>query len=247
MGTFEEFHDPRLVALYDLQDPLRIDAAFYSNLAAELSASSIIDVGCGTGVITCELARRGYRLTGVDPSPAMLEVARRRPGGELVRWIEGDARALDGPPADLAILTGHVAQVISDEALWRGTLAAMRNALRPGGHVAFDSRNPDAHEWLTWTPEATHRRLEAGALGAVDIWWQLTAVRGDLVRYEIHHRFASGGEELLSFNKLRFRTQARLGESLIDAGFSVRDVFGAWNRAPVTPSSRELIFVATRD
>lgn len=176
----------------------------------------------------------------------MLDVARQRPGGELVRWVEGDASAVDGPPADLAILTGHVAQVINDERMWRGTLAATRNALRRGGHVAY-SRNPDAHEWLTWTPEATQRRLEAGALGAVDIWWQLTAVRGDRVRYEIHHRFASDGKDLVSFNELRFRTRARLVESLIDARFSVRDVFGEWNRAPVKPSSRELIFVATRD
>ena len=113
--NFEEFHDPRLVAIYDSWDPARVDTAFYLSLATELSVASIIDIGCGTGAITCELAQRGHRVTGVDPSPTMLDVARNRDGSQLVRWVDGDARDLDGPPADLAIMTAHVAQVIVNQ------------------------------------------------------------------------------------------------------------------------------------
>lgn len=138
------FHDPRLVALYDAHGPHRLDTAFYVGLAAELSATSILDIGCGTGAITCELARLGHGITGIDPSPEMLKLASTRPGGDLVRWIEGDARSLHGSPADLAIMTGHVAQVISDEEVWRETLSGIYGALRSGGHVAFESRNPTA-------------------------------------------------------------------------------------------------------
>lgn len=143
MAPFQEFHDPHLVALYDALNPCAADtAAFYIELAAALSASSIIDIGCGTGLLTCELARRGHRMTGVDPSSAMLHVARHRPSHECVRWIEGDASRLDGMQADLAIMTNHVAQVIADDDCWHATLAATHRALRPGGHVAFESRNP---------------------------------------------------------------------------------------------------------
>jgi SAM-dependent methyltransferase len=246
MDTFQEFHDPRLVALYDADDPGRADAAFYLDLAAELSASSIVDIGCGTGAITVELARRGHRVTGVDPAAAMVEVARGRPGGERVRWIEGDAGDLDGPPADLAIMTGHVAQVISDEDAWRATLAATHAALRPGGHLAFESRNPAARAWRRWTPEASRRRIDAPPLGAVDVWWQLLAVDGELVRYEIHYRFAATGEELVSRNVLRFRSRAALTRSLAAAGFAVQRVYGDWNREPAGARSPELIFIATR-
>ena len=100
MAGFEEYTDPRLVALYDLWGPFREDTGFYVGLATELSASSIIDLGCGTGLLACELAGRGHQVTGVDPSPAMLEVARRRPGGELVRWVQGDASRLGQDRAD---------------------------------------------------------------------------------------------------------------------------------------------------
>ncbi len=205
-----------------------------------------MDIGCGTGAITCALALQRYRVTGIDPALAMLEVARHRPGGDLVRWIEGDASSLDGPPADLAIMTAHVAQVISDQDAWRATLAATYRTLRPGSHVAFESRNPAAQAWLAWTPEASRQRFDM-PLGAVDVWFELTEVAGDLVRYDIHYRFARSGEELASSNELRFRSQAELGRSLTDAGFSVRDVFGDWDRSPVSAQSPELIFVATRN
>ena len=61
-------------------NPYAADAqpGFYAQLALETGAVSIVDLGCGTGLITCELARRGYRMTGVDPAPAMLDIARLR-------------------------------------------------------------------------------------------------------------------------------------------------------------------------
>ena len=67
----------------------------------------------------------------------------------------GGRELFDEAEYDLAIMTGHVAQVITDDQRWRETLAATYRALRPGGRVAFESRNPSAREWTTWTPEAS--------------------------------------------------------------------------------------------
>lgn len=245
MAGWEEFTDPRLVALYDLWGPSRPDLAFYLGLAAELSASSVVDVGCGTGLLACELARRGHEVTAVDPSPAMLDVARVRPGGERVRWIEGDASLLDEAGAELAVMTAHVPQVIADDRDWRRTLSATHRALRPGGRVAFESRNPSAREWVSWTPEASRRQLPHPVLGPVEVWQQVLAVQGDLVTSEIRYRFPDG-EELVSTNELRFRTREELTRSLTGAGFSVEQVLGDWDRRPVEPDSPELIFVAAR-
>ena len=244
MTTFSEFSDPRLVAIYDTVNPIAGYETFYVDLAARLSASSIIDIGCGTGLLTCELAKRGHRLIGVEPSSAMLDVARQRPGGEQVRWIEGDARRLGEVGADLAIMTGHVAQIIRDDEGWSATLAAIRKALRPGGRVAFESRNPSVREWTAWTPQASHRRVQEPVVGPVEVWFQDSQVEGDLVRYDIRYLFARSGQELVSHTELRFRTRAQLSRSLSDAGFSVEMVFGDWDGRPADAASREMIFVA---
>ncbi|MDQ3182095.1 MAG: class I SAM-dependent methyltransferase [Actinomycetota bacterium] len=92
--NFSEFSDPRLVAIYDTVNPIAEYETFYLDLAAKLSASTIVDIGCGTGLLTCELAQRGHRLIGVEPSNLMLALARRRPCGDQVEWIEGDALRL---------------------------------------------------------------------------------------------------------------------------------------------------------
>ena len=244
MTTFSEFYDPRLVAVYDTLNPIAEYERFYLDLATKLSASSIVDVGCGTGLLTCELARRGHRLVGVEPSDAMLDVAKRRRGCERVRWVGGDARQLGESGADLAIMTGHVAQIIGDDEVWSTTLTAVLGALRPGGHLAFESRNPLARPWMAWTPQASRRRVEDTTLGPVEVWFQELEIDGDLVRYDIHYLFASSGEELVSPAELKFRTRAELGRSLSDAGFSVQEVFGDWDGRPAGASSPELIFVA---
>jgi len=247
---FEEFHDPRLVALYDVWGVGREDTAFYLALAEELSASSILDVGCGTGQITCALAERGYAVTGIDPAGPMLDVARSRPGAHLVRWIEGDASAYEGGPVDLAIMTAHVAQVIHENATWRGTLQAIARAVRRGGRLAFESRNPAVEGWRAWSSEAPHRHFES-AVGPAEVWFDSLEVErdaeaGDLARCEIHYRFEATGEHLVSRNALRFRPRAVLERDLRAAGFEVERVYGDWNRSALDESSPEMIFVARR-
>lgn len=236
--------EPRLVELYDLDSPRGPDTDFYVRLAADLDAHRILDLGCGTGVLTRELAAvEGRSVSGVDPASAMLAVARRKPGAEQVRWIEGDASALGTPNADLAIMTGHVAQVFLDEAEWAATLRAIHAALRPGGHLAFESRNPDDRGWERWTRDATFERIDS-PFGPMECWLELIEVGNGRVRFEGHNVFAATGEVVVAPSELRFRSQAELTDSLLNAGFTVERVYGDWNRGPVTRSSREMVFIA---
>ncbi|MPZ97885.1 MAG: methyltransferase domain-containing protein [Dehalococcoidia bacterium] len=244
VSSTNPYDDPRIAALYDLENRGGPDTRFYVDLAAELAAAKVGDIGCGTGLLTCELAGRGNAMVGVDPAGAMLDVARGRPEAHLVTWIQGDASRLGAEDADLVIMTGHAAQEVHGDEGWAATLAATRRALRPGGHLAFESRNPQARGWEDWTPERTRARLEHPELGAVDIWYRLLAVDGDLVRFEAHNRFASSGKDLTVVGELRFRAQADIERSLATAGFTVQRVFGDWERGPVNSRSPELIFLA---
>src|SRR5215469_1839770 len=89
----------------------RSDLDVYVAMAEEFGARSVLDIGCGTGTVACLLAGRGLQVTAIDPALACLRVARRKPGADRVRWLCTDAASLPPLQADLAVMTGNVAQV----------------------------------------------------------------------------------------------------------------------------------------
>jgi SAM-dependent methyltransferase len=239
--------DPRLVELYDIDNPRGADTDFYLRHASDLDDRRILDLGCGTGLLTRELAAiDGRQVTGVDPSPAMLAVARRHPGADRVRWVEGDSSALGTPEADLVVMTGNVAQVFLEDAEWAATLRDIHAALRRGGHLAFESRNPDDRAWERWNREATYERIDS-PFGQMECWLELVGVGNGRVRFEGHNVFTATGEVVVASSELRFRSRSELTDSLIAAGFTVEQVYGDWERGPVSSASRVMVFVARRD
>ncbi len=242
----QQYVDPRLVALYDLESPRGIYADFYLQLSEELDARRIVDLGCGTGQLTRELAAApGRQVIGVDPSEAMLAIARGQPGAERVEWIEGDASAIGLPSADLVIMTGNVAQVFLDDDEWAMTLAASHGALRPGGHIAFESRNPDDRGWERWNRDETYAPFDS-PFGPMETWLDGVSVDGDVVRFEAHNLFVATGEDLVVRSQLRFRGAAEIAAALLDGGFTVESINGDWKRGPLLRKSRAMVFVARR-
>lgn len=235
------------MAIYEAANAYAPDTQprYYRELAAELGAVTIVDLGCGTGLITRELARLGHRMIGIDPAPAMLELARHRPYGEHVRWVDGDASQLGTPEADLAIMTGHVAQFFLTDEGWHAALVALHDALRPGGWLAFESRNPGAREWERWTRESRQSLVDL-QVGWVAHWSEVVEVRDGIVSYTNHYALAATGEELVSPTELRFRTEAELRGTLAEAGFVIDRIHGDWDRRPAGPRTPELIVVASR-
>jgi len=242
-----EFSDPRLVAIYDSVNSYGpgTQPDFYAQLATELGARTIIDLGCGTGLITCELARRGNQMIGVEPSKLMLDIARHRPEGDQVRWIEGDVSRLGTPNAELAIMSGHVAQFFLTDETWSAALSALHAALVPGGRLAFESRNPDATAREVST-SAARRSVSDPLVGRIDTWTEVHDVQHEIVSCSNHYLFVSTGEELVSRARLRFRSEDELRQSLVNADFTVERLYGDWDRRPAGRTTRELIVVAAR-
>jgi SAM-dependent methyltransferase len=235
------FEVPRLAAIYDVVNGDRSDLEAYATIAAELGARSVLDIGCGTGALCCLLAARGISVTGVDPALASLDVARGKPGSEQVRWLHGDAAALPPMQVDLAVMTGNAAQVFVGDAEWAATLAGVRAALRPGGRLVFETRNPEARAWLAWNRDQTYQRVHVPGAGEVAAWCDLTEGTGPLVSFVWTYEFFADGAVLTSESTLRFRTREEVAASLDAAGFTVDEV----REAPDRPGA-EMVFVARR-
>lgn len=242
--TDAAFDDPRLAALYDALDPNRSDLDAYLGIVEEIGARSVLDLGCGTGVFALMLADRGITAIGVDPAGASLDVARSKPGAERVTWIHGDASAIPSSiSVDAVTMTANVAQVFLTDEDWLATLAAVRRALRPGGWLVFESRDPARRAWEDWTEEKTRSTTDIPGVGPVTDWVQVIEVVDDdrLVTFESPNIFEADGTVITSRSTLRFRSRSELEESLPASGFGVVDV----RDAPDRPG-REFVFLAQR-
>ena len=236
------FDDPRLAAIYDALDSDRSDLEPYVSMLEALGARSVLDLGCGTGVFALLLADRGVEVIGVDPAGASLDVARAKPGAGRVTWIHGDASAIPVAVAvDAATMTANVAQVFVTDAEWLATLAALHHALRQGGHLIFESRDPDSHAWEEWTEERTRSTTVIPGVGPVTDWVQMTDVDGELLTFESLNIFEADGAVFTARSTLRFRSRDAIEHSLTACGFDVVEV----RDAPDRPGS-EMVFVARR-
>jgi len=191
------------------------------------------------------LARDGHRVVGIDPSAAMVAHARRGDRTGAASWVVGDARDLRlGRRFDLMVMTGHAFQVLLDDSDMRSFLTGAHAHLRPGGTLAFETRNPATRAWTEWTPARSRRVVEVAGLGRVEVHNELVDVVDELVTYRTVYRFGADGDELVTASTLRFPNEDTVVEALLDVGFSVVGVHGGWGGEAVTPASRELVVVA---
>lgn len=236
------FEDPRLAAVYDPLDPDRSDLEPYADMVDEFNGHWVLDVGCGTGTLAIMLAARGVRVLGVDPALASLEVARSKAGAEMVTWIHGDATTLPPLACDIAFMTANVAQVFLTDGDWLATLRGIHAALRPGGRLVFETRDPAREAWREWQRDATYERFEIPGTGVVEDWTEVTNVELPFVTFDSFVRFERDGQQIRSTSTLRFWTRDEVAPTLAVAGFVLDEV----RDAPDRPG-REHVFVAHRE
>ena len=242
-----QFAEPSLAVLYDLFCPWdpRGDFGFYLPLV--MRAASVLDVGCGTGMLLRRARAAGHagRLCGLDPAAAMLDVA--RDGVDGVEWVLGDLSSVSwSGEFDLVVMTGHAFQVLTRDEEMRGALAAVRTALTPAGRFAFETRNPLARGWEEWTPEnAVEVTDGSGAVIRQEHQVDLP-VRGDLVSFTTTYSSPAWRQPERSRSQLRFLSAGALAGFLAGAGLEIAEQHGDWDRSELTPASPEIITIAAR-
>jgi SAM-dependent methyltransferase len=237
------FSEPRLAELYDLLAPWgEPDDRFYFDLVA--ASNSVLDVGCGTGLLLREARKAGHRgwLVGLDPAEAMLAVARERSD---VEWVLGDLStvAWEGE-FDLVVMTGHAFQVfITDEQL-RAALASIRSALTDSGRFVFETRNPLARGWEDWTSDRVTEIVAANS-DVVRFSREVEMpIESEIVRFAATFASSAWDHPELSHSTLRFLTADALSVFLSEAGFEIEAQFGDWDQSPLSDSSPEIVTIA---
>ena len=226
-------------------------------LAAEFG-DPLLELGCGTGRVLAPLAAAGHRITGVDISPALLELARQKltlaGGADRARLVEADLRALALPQHDFAFAF-CVSNTLMHFTTVEDQLAVLHSAhrhLRPGGRLLLDLFNPDVDRLV-----ATHGlteladRWEEASTGATVLKWSVRQVDWAEQLQEttfIYERTWPDGrsERTVCPFTLRFLWRHETELMLAATGFAVAEVWGDFDAEPYHAGSPHLILLAVK-
>ncbi|AGS71612.1 class I SAM-dependent methyltransferase [Streptomyces collinus] len=245
MVADDAFGDLALAALYDSLNPWGPADDFYLDLV--MKAGSVLDVGCGTGQLVRRARAEGHtgRLMGLDPAAAMLVQARR--AAQDVEWVLGDMRTrLWQREFELVVMTGHAFQALVGDEDIRVCLRGVHAALADGGRFVFETRNPAARAWEKWTPDRV-REITAADGSRVRVRHQ---VREGPSRGRVHFTETYESETWpaprVTHHVIRFVDAKTVRGFLEEAGLTVVEQYGDWQRGPLAPAGPEIVTVARR-
>ena len=140
--------------------------------AAPTEGEHVVDVGCGTGNAALLAAARGARVTGIDPAPRLLEVARERAAAEGLdaTFTGGDAASMPLPDADADVVLSVFGVVFAPDA--SAAAAEMARVTAPDGRIVINAWIPGGaiSDMVRLSREAVAKALGAPA-GAPGFAW----------------------------------------------------------------------------
>jgi SAM-dependent methyltransferase len=219
----------------------RADVDFFEKELELAPGARVLDVPCGHGRHSLELARRGFRVTGVDFSADLLSAARRSSEEQAlaIEWVERDMRDLPWRGEfDAALCAGNSFGYF-DDAGNRAFLEAAALAVKPGGRFLLDSG---------WIAEALfphfHQRLEMDVSGLRFV----AENRYDPAQGRVENRFTVSRGALSETRPAAHRvyTYRELAQMLEDAGLADLAAFGSLTGEPFALGSPRLLLVGVR-
>jgi SAM-dependent methyltransferase len=253
--AFAEYYD----LWTELAPGTKGDVAFYVELAKTCpQGATVLELGVGTGRVAIPVARSGYRIIGVDLSPAMLERARTRAvqagvSGQITLVCDDFTTWTPARPVELVICPYHTLSHVLDP---EGRRALFRNVLRalaPGGRFVFNVLGPEAKPPTHTVAERDLAPFEN--FGEVDVGGARAIVRTrsmiepgtDITHTDVEGRLVSAGEMRMSrsWSFAHARIAVAEVQGLADAlGFQVVGLSGRFDE--VCPPTTEQIWTLAR-
>jgi SAM-dependent methyltransferase len=208
--------------------------------------ANVLDAGCGTGRHAAVLTALGYRVLGLDRSPALLAVARAGPAKNGVRLAVADLLALPVRAAWAGILCRGVLNDVLDDAVRGAVLRGFADALRAGGALILDVRDWDATV-RSKTAQPVHERTVDTGRGRLTFRSEtrLDAVTRRLLISERHALTAGGRATTETYEfVMRCWTPDELRGRLSDAGFEIVQLRPGYTEPAARPD--RLVVIARR-
>lgn len=245
--NLEEFSDP---SNYDIEEGERSARriAFYCDLAKTVGGP-VLEVACGSGLVTIPIAATGLDVTGVDLAHFMLEHARKKAEGQKlnVRWVEADARSFDlGMQYRFILLTGNAFQAFLRREDQEALLASVKRHLAPNGLFAFETRNPSGHDLASHLEEEFDQSYTSAEGYQVSVSFTQTYDPLTQVMYWTSYRRWNNGKpdhKKETHIACRFTHPQELEALLYYNGFEVIQQYGNWNKEMLSASSPSIISI----
>ena len=245
--NLEEFSDP---PNYDIEEGKRSAAriAFYCDLA-KTAGGPVLEIACGSGLVTLPVAAQGLDVTGVDLAPSMLEHACKKAEaqGLNIRWAEADARSFDlGMQYPFIFITGNAFQAFLHRADQEALLASVKRHLAPDGSFAFETRNPSGHDLTNQSEEAFDQSYLSVEGYTVSVsFTQLYDPIAQIIHWTSYRRWNDGQSDHAKETHIacRFTHPQELEALLHYNGFKIIQQFGNWNREALSASSPSIISI----
>lgn len=225
-GRYARFYD----AIYrDKNYPL--EANYIDALIKKYhkDAERVLDLGCGTGEHAIALARKGYKVTGVDNSAEMLDAASRKiaaPGGDRLKvdFVNADIRLLKlGANFDAVISLFHVISYLMSDDEVKAAFKAAGDHLGRGGIFIFDCWYGPAV--LNSKPEKRIKTTETEELSIIRYAEPEFVSGGKVVRVNyrlvVKNKSTGAVETFEERHELRYFYSDEIDYMLKDAGFSM--------------------------
>lgn len=203
-------------------------------LAAEhgLNGGVALDVGCGTGDSIAALITAGYKVTGVDPSPGMLDRARERFGDAVELGVSTLPEPLPiGPKVDLVTAFNDVLNYVGTDAL-SDAFASLAGRMRSGGLLLFDANTPLLYTTFCSTPSV--RETD----DAFFVWQPLTEPTATTQLADLHAFVrdpddSESWQRSVSHHVQHLHPHDALVTAMQSAGLELLTVRGAFDEGPL--------------
>nr|WP_268895498.1 class I SAM-dependent methyltransferase [Grimontia sedimenti] len=225
------------------------DIALIDQLIEEKQAKSLLDICCGTGIVTIPLAEKLEHVVGVDLSPDMLKRAKQKVGPTLsVRFLERNAVTFSlHSRFDIVIMTGNAFQAFANDNDFARLLSNVAAHLNPDGLFVFDTRLPTPQNLILDDDfKACPSYLDAKG---EQVQFFRRSERYDSenkVLYSLSRRIYADGSVKEAGIDLKYRSKETIERCLAEAGFTIDKRYADWRRSEWSENSNSLICVAKK-